>query len=49
MQTAMPDIIKIFVEAKDIPHFMSDNVAGHRFWGAIISVIKLIELIKYSS
>ena len=48
MQTEMPDIIKIFVDAKDIPHFMSDNVAGHRFWGAIISVTKLFKLINYS-
>ena len=36
----MPDIIKLFVDQSKIPHFISDNQWGHRFWGAIFSVIE---------
>jgi len=37
----MPDIIGVFTDKKNLPEFIGDTDWGHRFWGAIFSVINL--------
>jgi amino acid permease len=44
MQTAIPDIIGLFTDKKNLPEFIGDTDWGHRFWGTALSFIVLLPM-----
>ena len=38
LQTAMPNLLALFMDPANIPTFLKDDTTGHRVWGAIFTV-----------